>query len=201
MSFNEVVNNWCSKLPKNGAFQEFMIDTVFLGSYPVIILCLIFVVIYAYLQKEYIRGMIFTAYSTAIIFLFELIRELTGIPQAPKVIWLTIDEHDRSILLGYSVMSMAMYIIIAQSIRIGQRKFVIGYAIFISILIGVARVIMGVHTATETLISWGAGILIAYFYSWINNQILPPIPILRGKNDEEKLIGPTIIKPPSINRL
>ncbi len=183
MSFDKMIASWFELIPKNSPVSEAMVGIAFLGSYPVLLLLITFASMYLYLQKEYQKAAVFITYVIASVFFFEVIRVLFGIPHAPDRIILIVGQDEHPFLIGHAIMSMPIYLILAQALNLGQKGFLIKFGFWTSILVAICRVAVGIHLATQTLICLALGIGIGFIYSFVNTRLEANKP-RRRKSDE-----------------
>jgi glucose-6-phosphate-specific signal transduction histidine kinase len=171
MSFDSKIAEWFESIPRNSPTSEAMVDIAFLGSYPVLVILIIFATMYLYLQKEYQKTMVFVTYVVASIFIFEAIRVLFNIPHPPDRIVLVVGQDEHPVLIGHAIMSMPIYLILAHALNLNQKRFLIIFGFSSSLLVSICRVAAGIQLASQTLICLTVGIILGCIYGLINNHL------------------------------
>ncbi len=128
-----------------------------LGSYPVLLLLVIFVMAYLYLDKSYQKAMVVITFVMVSTFLLEAIRRTIS----------TNGDH----CTENNILPMTIYLILAQTMNIGHRRFLITYALVLSVLIGLAKLYIDSQSLVEILLGWFIGLFIGYLYSCTNNYL------------------------------
>lgn len=201
MSFDKMIAEWFDTIPKNSPLSEAMVDIAFLGSYPVLVILIVFATIFLYRQKEYQKAMVFITYVITSVFLFEAVRVIFKLPQSPERIVLVVGQDEHPVLIGHAIMSMPIYLILAQALNLGQKRFLIIFGFSTSLLVAICRVAVGIHLASQTLICLGMGIAIGFIYSFINIRLEAAQPSpqrRRGDSDTQGLIHMAEVHTPMV---
>ena len=142
-------------------------DITALGSGTVIILFTLSVLGFLLFQKKYIMVYLILGATIGGGVLGLLLKEIFGRPR-PDVIYHLTSATSLSFPSGHSMMSMVLYLSFAAlMIRIPYKRaikiYIISIALFLSIIIGISRIYLGVHYATDVLGGWSIGIAWASF--------------------------------------
>ncbi|WP_182085070.1 phosphatase PAP2 family protein [Aureimonas sp. ME7] len=92
--------------------------------------------------------------------------------QRPTVVDHLIDVHSLSFPSGHAMLSAIAYLtlgaLLARTQRnIVTRTYIIGVAIFLTLVIGISRIFLGVHYPTDVLAGWCAGSAWAFLCWWL----------------------------------
>lgn len=157
---------------------EVMRDITSLGGSTMVFLITLFVVGYFILKKQY--SMLFLILAAVIggavmdlelKVLFSRIR--------PQIIPNLIPEKSFGFPSGHSMMSTIIYLSLASLIaRLQMRRidkiYIISVAVFLSFMIGISRIYLGVHYPTDVLGGWSLGLAwaaLCWFIAWyISNK-------------------------------
>jgi undecaprenyl-diphosphatase len=156
-----------------GWLFEVMRDITSLGGSTIVSLITFFVIGYFILKKQY--SMLFLVLAAVIggaVMDLEL-KELFGRIR-PEIIPRLIPEKSYGFPSGHSMMSAIIYLSLASLIaRMQVRRidkiYVISVAIFLSLMIGISRVYLGVHFPTDVLGGWSLGLAwaaLCWFIAW-----------------------------------
>ena len=152
---------------------EIMRDITSLGGAPILTLITLFVIGYFILKKQYsMLIIILLAVTGGAVMELEL-KELFGRIR-PQIIPNLIAEKSFGFPSGHSMMSAIMYLSLAALIarlqtRWRDKIYIISIAVFLSFMIGISRVYLGVHYPTDVLGGWSLGLAWAsfcWFIAW-----------------------------------
>lgn len=141
--------------------SEAMRDLTALGSVAVLTLVIAAVAGYCLLAGDRPAMWTMLVAGTGGILLTSLLKELLGRTRPDVVPHLT-EVSTASFPSGHSMVSAAVYltlgVLLAQWVR-GRRlkSYFVGVAVFVTLLVGVSRVYLGVHYPTDVLAGWTAG--------------------------------------------
>lgn len=169
--------HWYRSITAGTAWYDIATDVAYLGTYPVLGLLIIFIIGYLYLQKEYQKAMIVVAYTFTAGAVFEAVHLGFNVPKATETCV-------QLILNGHSMLTMTVYLIVAQAMPIGHRRFLIIYAVCIALLVGICRAIIGIHYTTDVIIGWVISGAIGYAYSYSNRWVEKVNPPKRRATDD-----------------
>jgi undecaprenyl-diphosphatase len=141
---------------------EIMRDITSLGGSTIVSLITIFVIVYFILQKQY--SMLFLVLAAVIgggIIDLELKTIFSRI--RPQVVPSLIQEISYGFPSGHSMMSTIIYLSLASliarlQVRWRDKVYIISFAIFLSFIIGISRIYLGVHYPTDVLGGWSIGL-------------------------------------------
>jgi undecaprenyl-diphosphatase len=150
-------------------------DITALGSGVVIILFTLAVLGFLLFQKKYIMFYLILGATLGGGLLGFLLKEIFG-RERPNLIYHLMPATSLSFPSGHSMMSMVLYLSFAALlIRIPYNRsikiYIISIALFLSIIIGISRIYLGVHYATDVLAGWSIGLAWASF-CWLFAQYL-----------------------------
>lgn len=141
---------------------EFMTDITSLGGGTVLALITIFVSIFLILQKRYDTLWLLLAATAGGALLSLGLKEIYG-RERPNLIFRLVTVSSLSFPSGHSMMSAVFYLTQAAIISRFQRSwkiriYIIGVALFLTIIIGFSRVYLGVHYPTDVIGGWTIGL-------------------------------------------
>jgi undecaprenyl-diphosphatase len=156
-----------------GWLFEVMRDITSLGGSTIVFLITFIVIGYFILQKQH--SMLFLVLAAVIggaIMDLEL-KELFGRIR-PEIIPSLIPVKSFSFPSGHSMMSTIIYLSLASliariQVRLRDKIYIISVAIFLSFIIGVSRVYLGVHYPSDVLGGWSLGLAwaaLCWFVAW-----------------------------------
>ncbi|MDO1580628.1 phosphatase PAP2 family protein [Rhizobium oryzicola] len=95
----------------------------------------------------------------------------------PDIVPHLVDVHDLSFPSGHAMLSAVTYLTIGALLARAQptratRLFMIGAAIFLTLIVGISRVFLGVHYPTDVLGGWCAGALWAMLCWFVARKTL-----------------------------
>lgn len=152
---------------------EIMRDITSLGGATVVFLITFFVIGYFILQKQYsMLIIVLVAVIGGALMDLEL-KELFGRIR-PQIIPSLVFEKSYAFPSGHSMMSAVIYLSLASliarlQVRFRDKIYIISVAIFLSFIIGISRVYLGVHYPTDVLGGWSLGLAwaaLCWFVAW-----------------------------------
>ncbi len=158
-------------------------DITALGSGTVIVIFTIAVLGFLLFQKEYIMAYLILGATIGGGLLGLFLKEFFG-RERPDLIYHLMPETSLSFPSGHSMMSMVIYLSFAALLARIQNKrsvkiYIISIALFLSFIIGVSRIYLGVHYATDVMAGWSIGLawaalcwLFAYYLQHRKNKKL-----------------------------
>lgn len=171
MSLREPGSYSVPKGPK--ALTGIMRDITSLGGATFVTLTTLIVAVYLLLQKKK-RSLMLVLLATLGGGLLESLLKMLIARQRPGPMFQLMPEYSHSFPSGHSMMSAVVYLSIAVLLaRIQKRRiiriYVVIVALFLTFIIGVSRVYLGVHYPTDVLAGWSLGLAWAsfvWFLSW-----------------------------------
>jgi len=147
--------------------QEAMVEFTALGGYPVIILTLVVVLGLLLITRRY-GPALFTFVSVWFGWLIShMLKQLYDRPRPDLVNHLD-TVHTASFPSGHAMMSTVIYLTLAalvvrffQDFRV--RVYVLVVAVLVSALVGISRIVLGVHWPSDVIAGWALGIAWACF--------------------------------------
>lgn len=150
-----------------------MRDITSLGGATFVTLITLIVAIYLLLQKKR-RSLMLVLLATLGGGLLESILKSLIARQRPGPLFQLMPEYSHSFPSGHSMMSAVIYLSLAVLLaRIQKRRviriYVVIVALFLTFIIGLSRIYLGVHYPTDVLAGWSLGLAWAsfvWFLSW-----------------------------------
>lgn len=155
------------------ALVGIMRDITSLGGATFVTLTTLIVAVYLLLQKKR-RSLMLVLLATLGGGLLESVLKTLIARQRPGPLFQLMPEYSHSFPSGHSMMSAVVYLSLAVLLaRIQKRRairiYVIIVALFLTFIIGVSRIYLGVHYPTDVLAGWSLGLAWAsfvWFLSW-----------------------------------
>ncbi|MDR3665944.1 MAG: phosphatase PAP2 family protein [Ignavibacteriaceae bacterium] len=156
---------------------EVMRDVTSLGGPTVVFLIIIFVIGYFILQKQYsMLFLVLVAVIGGAVMDLEL-KEFFGRIR-PQIIPTLMQEKSFAFPSGHSMMSAIVYLSLASliarlQVRWRDKIYIIIVAVFLSFIIGISRIYLGVHYPTDVLGGWSLGLAwaaLCWFAAWYISQ-------------------------------
>jgi undecaprenyl-diphosphatase len=167
----------------NRTLDAIMVDVTYLGSYTILAILGLFVVSFLVLQKEYQKAAVAVAFFFVSSSSVELLKGIVGRPRPVIEVQLTRMPSDKSFPSDHSILTMSIYLICAQVMRIGHRRFLIGFAIATSIIVGFSKMYIGLNYFTDVIIAWILGGAFGFGFYFINDYLERQHPIMRRQTD------------------
>ncbi|MCU7497178.1 MAG: phosphatase PAP2 family protein [Ignavibacteria bacterium] len=150
-----------------------MRDVTSLGGATFVTLTTVIVIIYLLLEKKR-RSLMLVLLATLGGGMLETFLKSLIARQRPSAVFQLMPEYSHSFPSGHSMMSAVVYLSLAVLIaRIQKRRviriYVIAVALFLTFIIGISRIYLGVHYPTDVLAGWALGLAWAsfvWFLSW-----------------------------------
>jgi undecaprenyl-diphosphatase len=165
---------------------ELMSDITALGGATVVFLITLIVMGYFILQKEYnILFLILAAVIGGAIMDLEL-KQLFGRIR-PELVPTITPTKSFSFPSGHSMMSAIIYLSLASLVARAQKRwrdkvYVVSVAIFLSFIIGISRIYLGVHYPTDVFGGWSLGVAWAAF-CWLAGWYFGERKIIKKSKD------------------
>jgi undecaprenyl-diphosphatase len=146
---------------------EIMRDITALGGATVVFLITLFVFGYLILQKQYsMLYLVLAAVIGGAIIDLELKEIFSRI--RPQIVPSLVMERSYGFPSGHSMMSTIIYLSLASLIARLQKRwrdkiYIIAVAVFLSFMIGISRIYLGVHYPTDVFGGWSLGLAWAAF--------------------------------------
>jgi len=146
---------------------EIMRDITSLGGATIVFLITFIVIVYFFLQKQY--SMLFLVFAAVIGGgLIDLELKVIFSRIRPQVVPNLIQEISYGFPSGHSMMSTIIYLSLASLIarlqsRWRDKIYIISVAVFLSFMIGISRIYLGVHYPTDVFGGWSLGLAWAAF--------------------------------------
>ena len=126
-------------------------------------------------------GLLGVAWGGAIL-LYSLAKHAVGRPRPPADLWL-VHVAGKAFPSGHAVQSLstfvALAVIAATFVRPSHRLLWTAAAILLATGVGLSRIYLGVHWATDVIAGWGAAALWVAALLWLFDRVWP----LRGRNE------------------
>jgi undecaprenyl-diphosphatase len=173
-----------------GWLFEVMRDITSLGGSTIVTLITLFVFGYLILQKQYSTlFLVLAAVIGGAIIDLELKVIFSRI--RPQVVPSLIQEISYGFPSGHSMMSTIIYLSLASliarlQVRRRDKIYIISVAVFLSFMIGISRIYLGVHYPTDVLGGWSLGLAWAAFcwlVAWYINKIRSGEIIEKSRDD------------------
>ncbi|MCU7500657.1 MAG: phosphatase PAP2 family protein [Ignavibacteria bacterium] len=144
-----------------------MRDITSLGGATFVTLITVIVAIYLILEKKR-RSLMLVLLATLGGGLLESILKTLIARQRPGALFQLMPEYSHSFPSGHSMMSAVVYLSLAVLLaRIQKRRiiriYVVIVALFLTFIIGISRIYLGVHYPTDVLAGWALGLAWASF--------------------------------------
>jgi membrane-associated phospholipid phosphatase len=159
---DKIILNWFQDHHNNSVYMHL----IHLGTYPVLLILCLFCIGTLSLEKQYQKAAVVVSSIFVVCSITEFIK-LFGRSIAPDLIV----EYPYTFPNGFSIATMSVYLIIAQSIPFIHKRFLIIFSFLLTILIDVAKITTGVNYFSDILIGWILGISIGIFYYYINKNL------------------------------
>lgn len=142
-------------------------DITALGSFTVLTIITLLVVVFLYLKRE-IRSIVYVLSATIGGVVLVQVLKFIFSRQRPEIVAHLTSEISMSFPSGHSAMSTVVYLSLAVMItRIEKshksRIFIVSAALTIIFLVGISRIYLGVHYPTDVLAGWSIGLFWALF--------------------------------------
>ena len=149
---------------------DFMTDVTSLGSATVLTFITIFVSVFLLLQKKYDAFLLLVLATIGGALISVLLKEIYS-RERPDLIFRLATVSSLSFPSGHSMMSAVFYLTQAAIVARFQRErkiriYILSIAIFLTLIIGISRVFLGVHYPTDVLGGWTIGFAWASF-CWV----------------------------------
>ena len=185
-----------SLIPRGPAgLLDVMRDVTALGGGSVIVLGTLFVAGYLALRRKY-RPLILLVVASAGGGLLDAgLKDLIGRGR-PSIVPHLMEVHSQSFPSGHSMMSMVVYLVLAVLItpQLPDRRariYVIGGALFLTLIIGMSRVYLGVHYPSDVLGGWSMGLAwatVCWLAAWyVERRRVARASVTKIEQKEEKL--------------
>lgn len=143
-------------------------DVTALGGVAVLTLVVIFVAGFLALRRRF-RALILILTATVSGVLFSDAMKSVAARDRPQIVPHLVEESSLSFPSGHSMMSSVVYLtlgaLLAQTMARRREKFyILAVAVFLTALVGVSRVYLGVHYPTDVVAGWAAGVAWALLF-------------------------------------
>lgn len=157
--------------------RPFFSDITALGGGVVLTFLMLLIGIYFFLVKNYRSLILVLIAGTGGGIIDTLLKEYFMRPRPDIIIRLT-EASSYSFPSGHSMMSAVIYLSLAAILarnmaQIKLRVYIISVALFLTFIIGVSRIYLGVHYPTDVLAGWSAGLAwasLCWIVSWYFEQ-------------------------------
>lgn len=142
-------------------------DITALGGYPILILFTVMAVGYLMLVRRVGASVLVVAAVGGGMLISQGLKALFERPR-PDLVPHLVDVHTLSFPSGHSTLSAVTYLTLGALIAVVEtnvrvKAYVIGWAVILTIVIGLSRVYLGVHWPTDVLAGWCVGTAWALF--------------------------------------
>ncbi len=168
--------------------DEAVRDITALGG-PAVLTFMIFVVtIYLLLQQKYRSAFLVLVVTVGGLLLSLLLKEFF-LRDRPDIVPALMVETSPSFPSGHSMLSAVVYLTLGSLLTRLEtnpriRTYIISIAIFTAMLIGLTRIMLGVHYPTDVLVGW----IVGFFWAtlcWFFMMVLQEQHVVEEANDEE----------------
>jgi undecaprenyl-diphosphatase len=147
--------------------SELMIDITALGGGTVLAIITIFVSIFLILQKRYDAFWLLLAATAGGALISFGLKEIYA-RERPDLFYRLVTVNSLSFPSGHSMMSAVLYLTQAAIVARFQREwkiriYIVSIALFLTFIIGLSRVYLGVHYPTDVIGGWTIGLAWASF--------------------------------------
>jgi undecaprenyl-diphosphatase len=147
--------------------SELMIDITALGGGTVLAIITIFVSIFLILQKRYDAFWLLLAATAGGALISFGLKEIYA-RERPDLVYRLVTVNSLSFPSGHSMMSAVLYLTQAAIVARFQREwkiriYIVSIALFLTFIIGLSRVYLGVHYPTDVIGGWTIGLAWACF--------------------------------------
>ena len=147
--------------------SEVMIDITALGGGTVLAIITIFVSIFLILQKRYDAFWLLLAATAGGALISFGLKEIYA-RERPDLVYRLVTVNSLSFPSGHSMMSAVLYLTQAAIVARFQREwkiriYIVSIALFLTFIIGLSRVYLGVHYPTDVIGGWTIGLAWACF--------------------------------------
>lgn len=168
--FDNSVHAWV-QAHHQSTLDNFLAGITFVGSYPIMLLFAILCVGFMMFQKEYQKAAVVFCFVFTSLFVAELMKSFIGRPRPVVMEPLVPVPIDNSFPCEQALIATTFYLIICQALNVGQRGYLITASIFLSLLIGVSKVYIGLNYASDVIVSWVIGSIFGVAYHFINSSV------------------------------
>lgn len=148
--------------------EDMVRDVTALGGVAVLTLMVLFVVGFLALRRRFRALVLILAATISGVLFSDAMKSLVA-RDRPQVVPHLVEESSMSFPSGHSMMSSVVYLtlgaLLAQTLARRREKFyIIAVAIFLTGLVGISRVYLGVHYPTDVVAGWSAGVAWALLF-------------------------------------
>jgi undecaprenyl-diphosphatase len=173
---DEAALNWFRNL-RSPRLDVFMADVTALGGNDVLTLIVVFTLGLLLALRRYLTAgfVLFSVVGGAI--LVTALKEFFARPRPDSGIPVIALPQSPSFPSGHSMVSAVVYLTLALLVagRLQGRRvraYLIGSSLFLTFLIGVSRIYLGVHYLTDVVAGWFGGMAWALAWRWVENYWL-----------------------------
>lgn len=165
MAFDQAVLHWMQPIAGDPRgpwwLQEAAADLTSLGGISVLGLFAIIAIAFLMIQKKHLSAALMVVGLAGGVALSEGLKALFGRPRPPSD-FQAVETLNASFPSGHALLATVFYLTLGVMLtrafpRRHIKVFVMGAAILIALLIGLTRVYLGAHWASDVIAGWGAG--------------------------------------------
>jgi undecaprenyl-diphosphatase len=142
--------------------EEAARDLTALGGVPVLAMFTVAAVTYLWLRRLRAYALLAAGAVAGGALLFSLLKALFGRPR-PTVVPMLVEEGAPSFPSGHATLSAVVYLSVAVLLARFEpsprlRFYLLGVGLFVTVVVGLTRVLLGVHYPTDVLAGWSLGL-------------------------------------------
>jgi len=190
MAFDQAILIWLQPVPGQPRgpwwLQEAAADLTSLGGISVLTLFALIVFVFLLIQRKWLSATLLTVGLTGGVALSEGLKALFE-RERPPLAYQAVETLNASFPSGHALLSTVFYLSLGVMLtrafpRRRLKAFIVGAAILIAVLIGLTRIYLGAHWASDVMAGWSAGaawamILWLFAYAVERRQALHHAPL------------------------
>lgn len=165
-------------------FQDMVRDITSLGSATIVTLITVLIFLFLLMKREY-RSAVYVLFATVSGAVLVTLLKVLFARERPDIVTHLVYEASKSFPSGHSTISAVMYLSMAVLVmRIEkshkERLFIICTALFLTFIIGLSRIYLGVHYPSDVLAGWALGVFWALLI-WVVSSFFERRKILKNR--------------------
>ena len=142
--------------------EEAARDLTALGGVPVLAMFTLAAALYLFLRGLRLYALLVTAAVSGGALLFSLFKAMFGRPR-PTIVPMLVQESAPSFPSGHATLSAVVYLSVAVLLARFEssamlRAYLLAVGLFVTVVVGLTRVLLGVHYPTDVLAGWSLGL-------------------------------------------